>query len=182
MVLKIEPLNSSKHIREDFYCGKDSLDSYIRRQASQDAKKNIARIYVLIDELEEELENHPKTKVLGYYTLSNDTIELEELDKDSAKNLPGYPQLPATLIGRLAVDRNETGKKLGRMLLVDALKKSLAASKDIASVAVVVESIDEQAAEFYLKHGFKRFNLQSTKLYFLTKSIENMIKLIENIV
>jgi predicted GNAT family N-acyltransferase len=178
MVLKIEPL-SSKHIREDFCCGKDSLDNYIRTQASQDAKKNIARIYVLIDDLEDELENPPKTKVLGYYTLSNDTIELGELDKNSAKNLPGYPQLPATLIGRLAVDRNETGKKLGKMLLFDALKKSLAVSKDIASVAVVVESIDEQAAQFYLKHGFKRFNLQSTKLYFLTKSIEPLVGMLD---
>jgi predicted GNAT family N-acyltransferase len=182
MVLKIEPLNSSKHIREDFCCGKYTLDNYIRKQASQDAKKNVARTYVLIDELEDELENHPKTKILGYYTLSNATIELKELDKDSAKNLPEYCQLPATLIGRLAVDRNETGKKLGRRLLFDALKKSLAYSKDIGSVAVVVESIDEQAAEFYLKYGFKRFNLQSTKLYFLTKSIEKIIELIENIV
>lgn len=30
MVLKIEPLDSRKHLRSDFCCGKDSLDNYIR--------------------------------------------------------------------------------------------------------------------------------------------------------
>lgn len=79
--------------------------------------------------------------------------------------MPRYPQLPATLLGRLAVDCAQTGKRFGELLLIDALKKSLAVSKQIASLAVVAEAIDEQAAQFYLKYGFQRFNHQSTKLY-----------------
>ena len=168
MVLKIEPLDSRKHIRSNFCCGKDSLDNYIRKQASQDLKRKVATIFVLVDESE----NHPKTEILGYYTLSNYTIDITELDTALAKTLPRYPQLPATLLGRLAVNCTQTGKRFGEILLIDALKKSLAVSKQIASLAVIAEAIDEQAAQFYLKYGFQRFNHQSTKFYLPMKSIE----------
>ncbi len=146
MVLKIELLDSRKHIRSDFCCGKDSLDNYIRKQASQDLKRKVATIFVLVDESE----NHPKTEILGYYTLSNYTIDITELDTALAKTLPRYPQLPATLLGRLAVNCTQTG----------------------TSLAVIAEAIDEQAAQFYLKYGFQRFNHQSTKFYLPMKSIE----------
>jgi hypothetical protein len=58
MVLKIVPLDSRKHIRSDFYCGQDSLDAYIRERASQDLKKRISTVFVLIDE--------PEMKILAY--------------------------------------------------------------------------------------------------------------------
>ena len=60
MVLKIEPL-SRKHIRSSFCCGKVSLDNYIRQQASQDFKRRVATVFVLIDD--------PETNILAYYTL-----------------------------------------------------------------------------------------------------------------
>ncbi|NJL43541.1 MAG: GNAT family N-acetyltransferase, partial [Pseudanabaena sp. SU_2_4] len=52
MVLKIEPLDGRKHLCADFCCGKDSLDNYIRKQASQDLKKRVATVFVLIDDPE----------------------------------------------------------------------------------------------------------------------------------
>ena len=63
MGLKIEPLDSRKHNRSDFCCEKDSLDDYIRKQASQDLKKRVSTVFVLIDE--------PEFNVLAYYTLSS---------------------------------------------------------------------------------------------------------------
>jgi hypothetical protein len=104
MVIKIESLDSRKHDRSDFCCGKDSLDNYIRKQASQDLKKRVSTVFVLIDE--------PELNVLAYYTLSTYTVDISALDRAFAKRLPRYPQLPATLLGRLAVDRLCTGQKI----------------------------------------------------------------------
>jgi hypothetical protein len=39
---------------------------------------------------------------------------------------------------------------MGGVLLVDALKRALQKSTQVASWAVVVDAIDEEAAEFYL--------------------------------
>ncbi|MGF1539267.1 MAG: GNAT family N-acetyltransferase [Pleurocapsa sp.] len=164
MVLKIESFDSRKHDRSDFCCGKDSLDNYIRKQASQDLKKRVSTVFVLIDE--------PKFKVLGYYTLSTYTIDISSLDRAFAKRLPRYPQLPATLLGRLAVDRGQTGKRYGELMLIDALHRALDASRQVASLAVIAEAIDSTALNFYLKYGFKQFSGEPMKLYFPMKSVE----------
>jgi GNAT superfamily N-acetyltransferase len=166
MVLKIEPLDSRRHNRSKFCCAKDSLDAYIRTQASQDLKKRIATVFVLID--------YPETDVLAYYTLSSYTVDITALDEAFAKRLPRYPLLPATLLGRLAVDKTKRGQRYGELMLVDALKKSLDASVQVASLAVIAEALDEEAINFYLKYGFQPFKHEPMKLYLPIKSVEEL--------
>lgn len=166
MVLKINLLDNSKHIRSSFCCGKESLDNYIHKQASQDLKKRVSTVFVLIDE--------PEMNVLAYYTLSSYTVDVADLTESFAKRLPRYPALPATLLGRLAVDNNQKGKRFGELLLIDALKKSLGAAMQVASLAVIAETLDEKALSFYIKYGFKQFNQKPMKLYLPMKSIEEL--------
>ncbi|MDJ0675810.1 MAG: GNAT family N-acetyltransferase [Calothrix sp. MO_167.B42] len=167
MVLKIEPLNTQKHIRSDFCCGKDSLDNYIRKQASQDLKKRVSTVFVLIED--------SQVNILAYYTLSGYTVDITALNEDFAKRLPRYPLLPATLLGRLAVDNRQQGRGLGELILVDALKKSLNASTQVASLAVIAEALDERALNFYRKYGFEQFKQEPMKLYLPMKSIEKIL-------
>lgn len=166
MVFKIESLDRRKHQRGNFTCGIDSLDSYIQRQASQDLKKKIATVFVLID--------FPETEVIAYYTLSAYTVEITELNISLAKGLPRYPLLPATLLGCLAVDRDYRGQHLGELMLIDALKKALEATASVASLAVIAEAIDETAANFYRKYGFQECQDNSSKLYLPMKSINEL--------
>ncbi len=166
MVLKIELLDSRRHNRSKFCCGKDSLDIYIRKQASQDLKRRIATVFVLIDD--------PETDVLAYYTLSSYTVDITALDTAFAKRLPRYPLLPATLLGRLAVDERQKGQRYGELMLVDALKKSLDAAVQVASLAVVAEALDEEAINFYLKYGFQPFKHEPMRLYLPLKSVEEL--------
>jgi predicted GNAT family N-acyltransferase len=163
MALKIAPFDKKKHIRDTFSCGEESLDNYIRRGVSQDIKRRIAAVYVLTDESDSE--------VLGYYTLSSYTVEITALEESFTRKFPRYPLLPATLLGRLAVDRNQKGKGLGQLLLLDSMKRSLEVSKDIASLALVVDALNEKALSFYLKYGFKRFKGEPLKLYYPMESI-----------
>ncbi|MGK7877192.1 MAG: GNAT family N-acetyltransferase [Xenococcaceae cyanobacterium] len=166
MVLKIEPLDGPRHVRSNFCCGKDSLDNYIRKQASQDLKKRVSTVFVLIDD--------PEFNVLAYYTLSNYTVDITALDEAFAKRLPRYPQLPATLLGRLAVDDRQKGKRFGELMLVDALKRALNVSTQVASLAVIAEALDERALNFYIKYGFQQFRQDPMKLYFPMKSVEEL--------
>ena len=167
MVLQIEPLDSKRHDRANFSCGKDSLDTYIHKQASQDLKKKAATVFVLVDA--------PATEVLAYYTLSSYVVDTERLDDAFAKSLPRYPRLPATLLGRLAVDQSHKGKHLGELMLINALKKALIASEYIGSLALINEAIDVEAVSFYQKYGFQIFKNQPLKLYLPMKSIAQLI-------
>jgi predicted GNAT family N-acyltransferase len=140
------PLNSSYN-KKNFFCGKSSLDNYIQTQASQDVKKRIAACFVLLDE---------NQNVTGYYTLSNDSIPQKNLPDAIKKKMPkSYINLPVTLLGRLAVDSKAKGRGYGELLLLDALKRSYDTSlASIASMAVVVDPLDEEAMKFYKKYGF----------------------------
>ncbi len=94
--------------------------------------------------------------VLGYYTLSWLSIALSGLPEDKARRLPRHP-VPAALIGRLAVSEGVQGQGIGRLLLADAVKRSLAVSEEIAIDALVVDARDERASRFYQSFGFKNW-------------------------
>jgi predicted GNAT family N-acyltransferase len=164
MAFKIEVLDSKRHDRSNFCCGQKPLDRYIIQQASQDLKKRIASTYVLL--------KPPDNMVIAYYSLSAYTIHIENLETAFAKGLPKYPRLPATLLGRLAINQGQQGQKLGALMLMDALRRSLEISQQVASLAVVVDALDQSAVTFYLKYGFRQFQDQPMKLYLPMKSIE----------
>ncbi len=159
--LVIEPL-SSAHNRPDFRCGVASLDNYLKKQAKQDVKRRISRAFVATTP------ESPST-VVGYYTLSALSIELEQLPEEVARKLPRHP-IPAALIGRLAVSEHAQGLGVGKMLLMDAIKRTLGVSDDIAIYAMVVDAIDEQAEHFYQQFGFSLLPSGSRRLFLPLKS------------
>jgi len=92
-----------------------------------------------------------RSVVAGYYSVSSTAVRLAELPESTRKRLPRYPLVPATVQGRLAVARMYRGRRLGERPLVDALRRSLNASRTVASVAVVVGATDDAGAAFYAR-------------------------------
>jgi predicted GNAT family N-acyltransferase len=166
MSLSIDLLDSKKRNRSTFQCGDDSLDDYIKTRASQELKKRISTPFVLTDS--------PDRQVLGYYCISSYSIAMVEIDPSTAKKLPRYPLLPAILIGRLAVDSRQQGKLYGKRLLLNALKRSFDSSKQVATIAVVVDAKGDDAVSFYRRYGFTEFQTDPLKLYILMESIEQL--------
>ncbi len=108
----------------------------------------------------------------GYYTLSATSVKLADLPDQTARRLPRYPLVPATLLGRLAVDRRFQGKGYGRFLLADALYR--VARNEIASFAVIVDAKDEAARRFYERESFLPFADQPMKLFRLVADIKQL--------
>lgn len=152
---RIEPLGK-KHDRAAFSCGNAPLDQYLKTQAAQAIEKNLAAIFVLTPD---------GVTIAGYYALSSYVIKLNEIPEAIAKKLTRMPEVPATLIGRLATHVDFRGKGLGKVLLVDALKKALENSAHVGSWAVVVDAKDNKALEFYRKYGFIVFPTRADRLF-----------------
>jgi GNAT superfamily N-acetyltransferase len=57
------------------------------------------------------------------------------------------------------------------MLLVDAIKRTLAIGDDIAIYAMVVDAINERARRFYEQFGFSPLSSGSRRLFLPLKSI-----------
>jgi ribosomal protein S18 acetylase RimI-like enzyme len=157
------------HNRTAFFSGNEMLDIYLKTQANQDINRKLSTCFVLADE-----ENNSIIK--GYYTLSNNSISLDLVPDNIQKKLPkSYKSIPTTLLGRLAVAMEYQGQGIGRILLVDALKRSYEISKIIGSFAVVVDPIDQAAEEFYKKYGFIKLP-DSGKMFLTTKTIEQLFQ------
>lgn len=163
--LRFEPLDKKKHDRAAFSCGNEALDTYLKKQASQDLAKHVAAVVVLTPDGE---------AIAGYYTLSQYSIDLVSLPEDVAKKLPRYPELPATLLGRLARSTAFKGRGVGELLLMGALKRALDQSRSVASTAVVVDAKDEQAKAFYLEYGFIELPDHPNRLFLPMTTIEQM--------
>lgn len=155
-----------QHDKHLFSCGIDALDQYLKTQASQDIKKNVAITYVLTQ--------HNIKQILGFYTISSIGIFPGELPNDVAKKLPRYPVLPGILLGRLAVDQHSQRNKIGAFLLLDALKRSLEVSHHIGIVAVIVDAKDDVAVDFYQHFGFLSFPENKHRLFLPMGIIEQL--------
>lgn len=145
MEFHIRPLDTGID-SASFRCGSAPLDDYIRRYASQDVRKNVARVFVAT------AENDSK-QLAGFFTLSAGSVSCSSLPTSLARKLPRYP-VPVALIGRLAVNKEAQGKGLGSILLADACQKVSQAISVLAVVGIIVDAKDEKAISFYKHFGF----------------------------
>lgn len=159
--LTIEPLKPT-HDRAGFCSGVDVLDRYLKQLAMQDVKRNISRVYVAV-------KSDSPERVEGYYTLSSLSVEVNHLPFHISKKLPKH-HIPAALIGRLAVCQTAQGNGVGKMLLADAVKRTLAVSSEIAIYAIVVNAINGNARRFYKQFGFETLCDESLRMFLSLKS------------
>jgi predicted GNAT family N-acyltransferase len=112
----------------------------------------------------------------GFYTLTQDNIEAKDLPLELIRqlNLPRYKRIGASLLGRLARGLSYKGKGVGELLLVDAVKRSLVMSRQIASAAVIVDANDENAHRFYRDFGFSPFPESQKRLFLAMATIQRL--------
>ncbi len=149
---RIEPLGKD-HDRSVFSCGAFPLDRYLKEPAGQDARKRVAATFALCE--------GKSDRVLGYYTLSAFSIDVGAWPETVARKLPKCPLIPTTLLG-------------GEYLLMDALRRSLDASSEVALMAIVVDAKDDKAVSFYRRHGFISFAGQENRLFLPMAVIERL--------
>ena len=159
-----EPLRSA-HDRAAFSCEEHILENYLKTQARQDATKKLAAVFIMTAD---------GRTIAGFYTLSNYAIRSNEIPEAVVSKLTKHDQIPATLIGRLARHTTYRGTGAGDLLLGDALRRCLEASKQTASWAVVVDAKSESGTALYKRWGFESFPSHPLKLFLPILTIEKM--------
>lgn len=152
---------SKAHDRAVFSCGVKELDEWFRKRAGQDERRNVARVFLALDENE---------GVAGFYSLSAFTLSISEVPDNIAAKLPRYDRIPVALIGRLARDERRRGEGIGELLLADAIRRILGAAQDLAVFAIIVDAKNEAASQFYRSFGFIPFPANPSRLFMLTST------------
>lgn len=131
------------HQLEAFDCGTESLNHWLQRRALINQLAGISRTSVVCQE---------KT-VIAYVSLAAGSIVLADVPGALRRNMPN--PLPVVVLGRLAVDRNCQGRGLGRALVAHAIRQSLQAQQLIGARTLLVHALDDDAAAFYRRLGFR---------------------------
>ena len=159
----IEKLDAT-HDVESFTCGKEPLDLFLKRFALVNQRADSARTYVACR----------GSTVFAYYSLAAGAVERADAPRRIGMGLARHP-IPVMLLARLAVDRTEQGRGLGRALVKDALLRTAAAA-DIAGIrALLVHAKDDEARAWYEALEFEPSPTDPRHLFLLTKDLRAML-------
>lgn len=148
----------------EFDCGEDVLNVWLRETALRSEGRS-ARTFVLCQ----------GGKVIGYYCLSSGAVARSGIPTAKLRRGLSDP-VPLIILGRLAVDKNHTGGKLGRSLLRDALLRAFQASEYVGAFAVLVHALEnDRAANFYLTNGFQKFPGGDRTFFLPMATIKNLL-------
>ena len=126
-----------RHHTAEFDSGAEELDSRLRECAWVNHKSGYARVFVATR----------GDRVVGYYALATAGVEKVQVPEELKRG--GVPQqVPCLLLARLAVDRSEGNRGIGKGLLVDAIRRAVCASED-AVRALLIHARNDEARRFY---------------------------------
>ena len=145
------PLDTKAVDVKSFDCGKEPINTYLRRYAAKNMALNLNRTFVLPDSGDGTSE---KSHIAAYYTLAHQTLLREDLPDPS--RLPRYP-VPVILLAQLGIDRRFQRQGLGAKTLVFALRHAFQIAsypKGIPALGVVLDVLDNDALSFYRSFEF----------------------------
>lgn len=151
-LLAPQPLEASHQLSE-FNCGEPTLDDWLKRRALANHLNGASRTFVTTD---------AAGRVWGYYALAAGAVSHQMATSAIRRNMPD--PVPVMVLGRLAVDQQAQGNKLGAALLQDAVKRALAVSQNAGVRALLVHALGEQAKQFYEHYGFQPSSLHPMTL------------------
>jgi GNAT superfamily N-acetyltransferase len=152
---------SAAHRVDLFHSGKHSLDLFLKRHALKNQLADSSQTYVV----------HRASAVVGYYSLTVGAVERGDCSPAIVESTPERYPIPVVLLARLAIDRGEQGRGLGRALLKDALLRSAAAADIVGARAVLVHALDHEARAFYQRFDFEEFPAGALQLMLSIKHI-----------
>jgi len=130
------------HRVDRFASGVADLDRWLQNSAHVAGAAGTAATYVLCR----------GEQVIGYYALAMSAVVHAGAPSRLRRGMPD--PVPVVLLARLAIDQTEQGRRLGGHLLVDALRRCVRGGREFGARAVVVDAVDEAAAEFYRHFDF----------------------------
>lgn len=156
----------ARHSAENFHCGVQSLDEWLRKHALQSHRSGGSRVFVTT-------ETDPE--IAGYYALAACAVMPREAPARLARGLAANQPVPVVLLARLAVDARHQGQHLARSLLVDGMTRVLEAGELIGIRALLVHAVDEQAREWYARFGFEHSPTHPLHLILLVKDLRTTL-------
>jgi predicted N-acetyltransferase YhbS len=136
----------------------------LRRRARANQVSGASRTFVVAE----------NDKVAGYYALASGGIAVASTVGRFRRNMPD--PIPVVVLGRLAVDRVQQGRGLGRALFRDCALRVAHAANEIGIRGIVVHATSEEAKAFYIALGFDPSPAEPMTLMVTLTDIRHLIE------
>ncbi|EJL51885.1 hypothetical protein PMI09_04176 [Rhizobium sp. CF122] len=140
-----EPLTTT-HDVSNFSCGKPTLDRWLKTRALSNQQKGFTAVLVV----------HEAGRVVGYYGLAPTAVVASILPRSIRTGQPPDP-VPCLLLGQLAAVTEWVGCGFGTGLVKNALQRCVQAAALIGGRALMVNAVDDEAAEILAAARFHTF-------------------------
>lgn len=137
-----EPIKTT-HYLDDFDCGIQTLNQWLKRQALANENSGASRTFVVCD----------NQHVIGFYALATGSVRRGDAPGSIKRRMPD--PIPVMVLGRLAVDLHWQKKGVGSGLLKDAVLRTLTVSQQTGIRALIVHAFADKAKNFYRHYGFQ---------------------------
>lgn len=149
------------HNTQDFNCGIASLNEWLNKRALKNQDIGASKTFVICD----------PDRVVGYYALATGSVERLLTPGSFSRNMP--EPIPVIVLGRLAVELQYQGRRLGAALLKDAMLRTLAVAQNVGVRGLLVHAISDEAKKFYLSYGFQVSPIESMTLLLPITHLKN---------
>lgn len=160
-----EPL-AVDHRLQGFDCGRPTLNHWLLHHARQAQTSGSARTFVVADE---------ENRVAGYFSLTVGQVDTVEAPERIRQGMGRFP-LPLVILARLAVTRENHGRRLCVGMLQDAIRRTLVIAEQAGIRAILTHPIDEDAARFFTRFGFTASPLRQQQLLLLLKDARKILR------
>ncbi len=162
----IESFDAARHDRKGFTCGVGKADNFLKLTANKLSKAGHVRLFVATED---------GVSVAGFYALNAHSISYHDVPSGFTRDRPSNGLIPAAYIAMIAVATVQQGKGIGKMLLVDALKRVADASKSVGMSITMLDILDDgdekaiaARQRLYGSFGFRSFEASPLQMWVLT--------------
>ena len=140
--MALSPLKESHH-RKRFNFDNERINPFLKESANSAAKRNLSRTFVI--------EGDDEADIAGFYSLSNIDVKIPVPHKLYKK----YPNpLPGVTLARMGVDKGYQGQGIAKIMIVDAMRRTLLINENMGVVGLFVDAKDDDLVNFYQNRGF----------------------------
>ena len=167
MSLAILLLDGASHDKTSFDCGVERLNLYLRNRAVDYAENDISKTYVATPKAGNE--------VLGFCAVAANSIQRAELSHAVRRRVGKYEQVPAIIIGQMAVHKARQRGGIGGSLLTYVLRLADALSRKVGIALVILEARNEEVKRFYERYGFRELPRAPLLMFISMREIRSFL-------
>lgn len=154
---------SDSHDITVFDCGHKTLNEWLQKRALKNEQNGASRTFVVCND----------NTVIGYYSLAVGAVTRDQASGKVRRNMP--EPIPVMILGRLAVDQQWQGKRIGTGMLKDAILRTLAVAEQAGIRAMLVHALSNKAKRFYLGCGFHESPISDMTLMIPLNEARNIL-------